>query len=300
MPELAMLVVSSLAFPSIASSLLPLASATVADATVGTAPDVIALSTLDLVGAAALVLLAGATSLALRLRLEGQLALGMVRATAQLLLVGLALRWIFAHVHWGLTFGAATIMIVLATRAALQRSSHTLVGAFVGTFATLVLTAGVFAIAGAALFVGAEPWYHPRYLLPLLGMLLGNGLTGISLCLDTLLATFAEDRERVELELALGATRWEAARDPIRRAVRRGIVPIVNAMMVAGVVSIPGMMTGQILSGTEPVEAVKYQLLILFLITGATTLGCVGVAAFAAHRAIDEDHRLRRDRLIKR
>ncbi len=261
---------------------------------------VIALSAFDLVGAATLVLVAGATSLALRLSLERQLVLGMVRATVQLLLVGLALRWIFGHVHWALTFGAASVMIVLATRAALQRASHTLAGAFAGSFVTLVLSAGVFAVLGAALFVGAEPWYHPRYLLPLLGMLLGNGLTGISLCLDTLLATFAEDRERVELELALGATRWEAARDPVRRAVRRGIVPIVNAMMVAGVVSLPGMMTGQILSGTEPVEAVKYQLLILFLIAGATSLGCLGVALFAAHRAIDEDHRLRPDRLRER
>ncbi|MEZ4247919.1 MAG: iron export ABC transporter permease subunit FetB [Polyangiales bacterium] len=261
---------------------------------------VVALSTLDLVGAASLVLVAGGTSLALKLSLERQLVIGMVRATAQLLLVGLALRWIFGHVHWALTFGAATTMILLATRAALQRSSHALTGAFAGSFVSLVLTAGVFAVLGAALFVGAEPWYHPRYLLPLLGMLLGNGLTGISLCLDTLLSTFAEDRERVELELALGATRWEAARDPLRRAVRRGIVPIVNAMMVAGVVSLPGMMTGQILSGTEPVEAVKYQLLILFLIAGATSLGCVGVAAFAASRAIDEDHRLRPDRLKKR
>src|SRR5690606_18785199 len=93
---------------------------------------VIALSTLDLVGAATLVLAAGAVSLALRLKLEGQLALGMVRATVQLLLVGLALRWIFGHVHWALTGGAAATMILLATRAALQRSSHSLAGAFVG------------------------------------------------------------------------------------------------------------------------------------------------------------------------
>ncbi|MCB9601071.1 MAG: iron export ABC transporter permease subunit FetB [Sandaracinus sp.] len=261
---------------------------------------VVELSTLDLVGAASLVLVAGVTSLLLRLSLERQLLIGMVRATVQLLLVGFALRWIFGHVHWALTFGAASVMIVLATRAALQRASHTLAGAFLGSFVTLVLSAGVFAVLGSALFVGAEPWYHPRYLLPLLGMLLGNGLTGISLCLDSLLSTFAEDRERVELELALGATRWEAARDPVRRSVRRGIVPIVNAMMVAGVVSLPGMMTGQILSGTEPVEAVKYQLLILFLIAGATSLGCLGVAAYAAHRAIDEDHRLRGDRLTSR
>ena len=260
----------------------------------------IELSLVDVAGAAALVLVAGIVSVALRLKLEGSLVLGVVRSTVQLLAVGYALTWIFDHPALGLTVAAMVLMTLAATRAALQRAGWAIEGGFAGAFVTLVVTAGLTALVGSAVFVGAEPWYDPRYALPLLGMLLGNGLTGLSLCLDSLLGALAEDAELVEVELALGASRAEAARDPVRRAVRRGIIPIVNAMMVAGIVSLPGMMTGQILAGAPPVEAVKYQLLILFLIAASTSLGCLGVATFAVGRAIDADARLRPNRLRPR
>ena len=261
---------------------------------------VLKLSLLDIAGAAALVLVAGLVSLGLRLKLEGSLALGVLRATVQLVAVGYALTWIFEHPALWLTALAMVVMTLAATRAALARAGWAIEGGFVGAFGTLVLTAGLTALVGSAVFVGAHPWYHPRCALPLLGMLLGNGLTGLSLCLDSLLGSLAEDAESIEVELALGASRSEAVREPVQRAVRRGIIPIVNAMMVAGIVSLPGMMTGQILAGAEPVEAVKYQLLILFLIAASTSLACLGVAAFAASRAIDADACVRPNRLRRR
>ncbi len=260
----------------------------------------LALSLMDVAGAAALVLVAGVVSLGLKLKLEGSLALGVLRATVQLLAVGYALTWIFDHPALWLTALAMVVMTLAATRAALARAGWAIEGGFFGAFGTLVLTAGLTALIGSALFVGADPWYHPRYALPLLGMLLGNGLTGLSLCLDSLLGALAEDAELIEVELALGASRSEAAREPVQRAVRRGIIPIVNAMMVAGIVSLPGMMTGQILAGAEPVEAVKYQLLILFLIAASTSLACLGVAVFAVARAIDADACVRPNRLRAR
>ncbi len=262
--------------------------------------DAIELGDWEVAGAAGLVLVAGAVSVALKLRLEKSLLLGLVRATVQLSLLGLVLRWVFAHGSLAVTFVAMGVMTVAASRAALARAGWKLDGAFFGAFATLVVTAGLMAMLGSAVFVGTDPWYDPRYALPLLGMLLGNGLTGISLCLDSLLAVVADDRDAIELELAMGATRWEASRAPMQRAVRRGIVPIVNAMMVVGIVSIPGMMTGQILAGADPMLAVRYQLLILFLIAASTSLGCVGVAVFTVRRVIDAQHRLRPDRVHKR
>jgi len=258
------------------------------------------LSWQDVAIAAALVAVAGAVSVALRLGLEGSLAVGVVRSVVQLLALGWALSWIFGRVSLAITAAAMVAMTFAAARAGIRRAGWHLEGAYGGAFLTLVITAGGSAVFGTAALVGAEPWYHPRVLLPLLGMLLGNGLTGISLCLDSLLGTFAEDAARIELELALGATRDEATREPLRRAVRRGIIPIVNAMMVVGIVSIPGMMTGQILAGAPPVEAVKYQLVILFLIAASTSLGCLGIARFAARRMIDAEHRLRPERLAKR
>ena len=259
--------------------------------------ELIHLSVWQVAGAAALVLVAGGVSLLLRLRLERTLATAVIRSTVQLLLVGYVLHWLFANVALAFTLGAMAVMTAAAAQAALSRAGWKLTGSYVGAFVTLTLTAVVTALFGSGVLVRSTPWYAPRYALPLLGMLLGNGLTGVSLALDSFLSSFADDAESIELELALGATRWEAARAPLQRAVRRGMIPIINAMMVVGVVSLPGMMTGQILAGTDPIEAVKYQLLILFLIAASTSLACVGMAVFAAARMIDRDHRIRRDRL---
>ena len=97
--------------------------------------------------------------------------------------------------------------------------------------------------------------------------------------------------------LALGATRWEAARQPIRQAVRTGMIPTINAMMVVGIVSLPGMMTGQILAGVDPGEAAKYQIMIMFVLTGASALGAFAAAFGGVMLLTDARHRLRLDRL---
>ena len=90
--------------------------------------------------------------------------------------------------------------------------------------------------------------------------------------------------------LALGANRWEAAHDAIAVAVRTGMVPILNAMMVVGIVSLPGMMTGQLLAGVEPIEAVKYQVVIMFVIAAATALGTVLTVLLSYHYAFNRRH----------
>jgi putative ABC transport system permease protein len=147
--------------------------------------------------------------------------------------------------------------------------------------------------------VKPEPWYAPRYALPLFGMLLGNTMTGISLGLETLITTVARSRTAIEARLALGATRWQAMAEPLQVALRSGMMPIVNAMAASGIVSLPGMMTGQILAGVEPVEAVKYQILIMFLIGGTTALGVLLAVSGASWRLTDDRDRLRLDRLRK-
>jgi putative ABC transport system permease protein len=128
-------------------------------------------------------------------------------------------------------------------------------------------------------------------------MILGNALNGVSLGLETALAGFARDRERVELLLAHGATRREASRDVVRRAVRTGTIPILNSMIAAGLIAIPGMMTGQILSGEPPMSAARYQILILFCIAGAVALGTIGVVLVAERLVFDERDRLRAERI---
>lgn len=258
------------------------------------------LSYLDLVAATVLVLVAGGVSLGFSLRLEKRLGLAAVRTVVQLLLIGHVLQWVFAANSPWLVLPILVLMTLAASRAAVQRVQRRYRGLTSDAFLTLLfcgLAASFFATSG---IIGISPWYAPRYVIPLLGMVLGNGLTGISLCLDDVLERLDAQRDRVESDLAHGATRWEAAREPLQEAVRRGMVPIINAMSVVGIVSLPGMMTGQILAGESPLEAVKYQIVIMFMIAGATSLGCMGATLVAFRRLFNDRHQLRVDRIIRK
>ncbi len=259
----------------------------------------IPLTPLDLALAAALVLVAGAVSVALRLTLERSLALASVRTVAQLLLVGFVLEWVFDLDRAPLVLALMGVMVVLAGRTAVNRSGRRYPGLYLQSIATLIITGllTTFVVTGA--IVGVDPWYRPQYVIPLLGMILGNSLTGISLTLDHILESLAEGRDVIECDLALGATRWEAAREPVAAAVRRGMIPIINAMMVVGVVSLPGMMTGQILAGANPIEAVKYQIVVMFMLAAATSLGCIGVAMLAFRSLFNARHQLRAERIVR-
>jgi putative ABC transport system permease protein len=256
-------------------------------------PGALPLSAWDLAVAAGLVLVAGLVSLALQLGLERRLGIAALRTVVQLLLIGYILRWVFERQHFAVVMGVAGVMIFAASRAAIGRSSRTFRGAAWRAFFTLLLTGMLTVFAVTAVIIGVRPWYRPQYMIPLLGMILGNGLTGISLSLDQLLEAFAERRAEVEMELAHGATRWEAARDALRDAVRRGMIPVVNSMMVVGIVSLPGMMTGQILAGADPLGAVKYQIVVMFMLAAATSLGCIMMAALVYKRLFNERHQLR-------
>ncbi len=254
----------------------------------------------DLAIASLLVLVAGIVSVAVRARVEKQLLVAAGRTVLQLLLLGLVLERVFAIDSAWLLLALVLVMTALAGSAAVSRSSRGFAGARVGAFVTLVVTGTATTFVVTSVVIGVTPWWRPQYVVPLLGMVLGNGLTGISLCLDQILESFDAGRDRVETELAMGATRWEAVREPLAEAVRRGMIPILNSMAVVGIVSIPGMMTGQILEGADPAEAVKYQIVVMFMLAAATSLGCVGIAFFSYTRLFNDRHQLRRERIRRR
>ncbi len=260
----------------------------------------IELGWLQLTLAAALILVAGGVSLGLGLRLERQLGLATLRTIVQLLLIGYVLRWIFALDDLLAILALAVLMVLAAARAAVKRASRTFRGVGWRTFVTLVLCGLVTTIVVTAAVINVHPWYTPQYLIPLLGMVLGNSLNAVSLCLDTLLEQLRERRNEIEMELSLGASRWEAARDKLAEAVRRGMIPIINAMMVVGIVSLPGMMTGQILAGADPLQAVKYQIVVMFMIAAGTSLACVVMVLLVYRRLFTPEHRLRTDIISRR
>jgi len=145
--------------------------------------------------------------------------------------------------------------------------------------------------------IQVQPWFDPQYLIPLLGMVLGNTLTGISLGLDRFMEGVTTQRDQIETLLTLGATRWEAAHKQVQEAIRTGMIPTINSMMVMGLVSLPGMMTGQILAGANPIDAVRYQIVIIFMIASGAALGTFGVVLLAFRRLLSPDHQLRLDLL---
>lgn len=117
-----------------------------------------------------------------------------------------------------------------------------------------------------------KPWFHPQYCIPISGMIIGNAMTGIVLGANKLCSGMREKRVMIENSLMLGATPEAATREIVNDAFDSAILPTMNNMLTMGIVSLPGMMTGQILSGTFPLTAIKYQIGIMLAILGCTAL----------------------------
>src|SRR4029077_14477941 len=126
---------------------------------------------------------------------------------------------------------------------------------------------------------------------------LGSVLNSASLGLDGFLEGVVIRRPAIEAQLALGATIHEALGELLRSSIRRAMIPIVNQMSAAGIITLPGIMTGQLLAGMDPIEAAKYQILLLFLLSGAGGMAAAGAVYLAARSVTDERDRLRVDRL---
>ena len=260
---------------------------------------VISLSPFDLSMAAILVLVLAFLSIYLKLGLAGQLVIAATRTVVQLLLIGLVLKALFAQVHLGWVALLSILMLLLAGREVMARQHRRFGGIWGYGLGTLSMFVSSFTLTIYALIVivGTEPWYTPQYAIPLLGMMLGNTMTGVALALDKLTTTAWQQRSVIEARLILGQDWRTAIGDITRDSVRVGMIPMINAMAAAGIVSLPGMMTGQILSGTPPLEAVKYQILIMFLITAGTGISAVLATWIGAKHLFDDRQRLRLERL---
>lgn len=262
---------------------------------------IIQLTALDLGIAAILVLLLAIVNIALRTRVAKSLVISAARTVVQLFLIGHVLRLVFDTSEWYWVFAIMFVMLLIAGYEVTARQNRRFSGLWgygLGAFSMFVSAFSVLLLA-MLVIVQPEPWYQPRYAIPMLGMLLGNSMTGVALALDRLTDAAWKQRNEVEGKLMLGYSWNEAINSAMVDSMRSGLMPIINAMAAAGVVSLPGMMTGQILGGTPPVEAVKYQILIMFLIAAASGIGTLVAVHFGARRLFDERQRLRLDRLRK-
>ncbi len=261
----------------------------------------IPLAPVDLALAALLLVLNGAISIAFGLRLERSLAIAAARMMVQLAAVGFVLKFVFEQTSPAWTGIMALIMVLVAGIELVQqqeRRPKAWLAYGLGN-AVLLLVGGLATLYAAAVVIGPTPWYAPRYVLPILGLILGNTLTSASLALQILNEGADRERSAIEARLALGATRFQAFSGLMRQSLRTAITPLLNTMSVAGIVTLPGIMAGQILAGADPMEAAKYQVMLMFILAGAAALGALAAAMGSVLLMTDTRHRLRLDHLTR-
>lgn len=256
-------------------------------------------STTDLALAAILLLAIAGLSTWLALGAARSLLVAAARMTLQLILVGLVLRHVFANENVWLTALIIILMLAAATREVIARQRHGWRGTWGWSIGGTVIGTATLSVTLIALHTALrpDPWYAPQHVIPLVGIILGSVMNSASLALNALLDAVKRERAAVEARLALGAARSQAFRSLVQRAVLSGVMPNINQMSAAGIITLPGIMTGQILAGMPPLDAARYQILLMFLLASGGLLAAMGVTRLAIWRLSDNRDRLRLDRM---
>jgi len=235
----------------------------------------------------------------LEVGLADQLLVAGVRAFVQLNLLGYVLAPIFnsdsACVVLLYIFG---FMVLVSAYEAAARPKVTYPNLFRDAVATTTLALFATGVV-MMLIVMPSPWYDAHYLIPVAGMLINNSLTGNALALNGILEHLSTRKDQVEVLLSFGANQWEAIWPGFTNIFRTALIPAINGMNVIGLVSIPGMMTGQILGGSPPETAARYQIVITFLISGSNFISVLCIMLLAVRSVFDARGRLDSERLTE-
>jgi len=233
---------------------------------------IIDVSWFDLAWAGGLMLIAVGISHWQKLGLAQRLVIGAIRTVVQLMLVGYALVYIFALDRWYLVGVALLCMLLVATKAAVNRQFRASRTLLMITGVAMLLASGLTLFYISTLVVRVTPWYNPQYLIPLFGMIIGSAMNAAAIAAERLASEMAARTAEIEAYLALGATAQQASQQPVRQALRAALMPTVNGLMVVGIVTLPGMMTGQILAGASPLIAIRYQIVVAFMQAAAVAI----------------------------
>ncbi len=255
----------------------------------------ISLTYLDILLACGFVLLCILLSFLLKLGLVKTLIIAAVRTSLQLGLAGLVLGAVFRLRSVAMVFVLVGVMILLASREAIARQGVRLKGSWIDTLIAISIATFFVGITVTAVIVKASPWWTPSVAIPLFGMVIGNSLNGISLALDRFLSGCVDRQHEIETRLALGATTIESTLPLVRESLRAGMTPIINSMMIVGLVSLPGILTGQLLAGADPQDAVLYQIVVMYMIAAGTSIGSISAVLLTRKRIFTADSALRTD-----
>ncbi|MBW4056699.1 MAG: iron export ABC transporter permease subunit FetB [Proteobacteria bacterium] len=254
---------------------------------------VINLTLMNLALAYGLVLLATSLAYLLKTGEARQMLWASVRMGLQLLAVGYVLDAVFTINTPLPVIMILVIMAGFSLQVMGSRIRNKMPGFYRIMGSSIFIGCGVVTFLFCSLVVGYAPWYDPRYLIPLAGMIIGNSMNGASLAAERLAAEVRERREEIETAICLGATARQSSETAVRNAFRAALIPTINTMAAMGIVALPGMMTGQILSGTAPAVAVRYQIAIMCAITGAVAITAYLILLQGYRKYFTAAHQLR-------
>lgn len=203
-----------------------------------------------------------------KLNLEKDIIVGTLRAIVQLFIVGYLLSYIFNLESYIFTTILLILMIYNASITSAKRVSNikniklfSFISIFIGTSVTLFI-----------LLISKAIVYVPNEIIPISGMIISNAMVALSLSFKNLYSNFESNKKQIETKLSLGANRYQASKEFINDAIKTGMVPTIDSSKTLGIVSLPGMMSGLILAGVSPIDAVKYQILVTFMLIATTSI----------------------------
>ncbi|WP_100488094.1 ABC transporter permease [Sporolactobacillus pectinivorans] len=207
------------------------------------------------------------------IRREREILISTIRMTVQLMIVGYILAYVFGNSNPFYTLIILAFMLLFAIYNIYQRVKLPLNSVLKKN----IMTAMIIGITATLIYfvlvtLTVSPWYNPRYVIPIAGMIIGNTMTGVSLGINTLLDGMQSKRSLVETALTLGATPREAARPIVNQSFDSAMLPTINSMVGMGIVFLPGMMTGQMIGGASPLTAIRYQIAVELGIVGGVSL----------------------------
>ena len=244
----------------------------------------ISISWEQLVVSVCMVSVSGALSLYYKLKLEKDLAVGVLRSFVQLLVMGYLLKIIFGLNNALLVVGLYSFMTLFAVHIIHGRVRERNVRYLLPTGLAAMVSYTLVTVVVTRFVIGAEPWWEPQYFIPIGGMIAGNSMNTLALSLERFFSELRSRRDEVEMLLCHGADYKEATDDIFRNALRAGMIPAINSLMGVGLVFLPGMMTGQILAGADPEEAVRYQIVVMFMLVASTALSAIIVLLLVRRR----------------
>jgi putative ABC transport system permease protein len=227
----------------------------------------------------ALVAVAAAVSLWRRADLEQDLGIAVLRSFLQLTAIGYVIQAIFDSDSLWLVLGLLAVMVGFGTITARGRARN-VPGATMPI--AIALSAAAAVTLGLVLLLGVFP-STPRYLVPVGGMVIGNSMTAAAVALDRLGDEVRSSARLIEATLALGATARQASADLVTRSLRSGMIPLIDSTKTTGVVFFPGTMVGMLLAGAEPIDAVRLQAILLWVLLGSVAIAAV-IATSLAYR----------------